>query len=216
MSERAGRVGGGLEQLAGVVGLALVGQDAGEEIGDIRRGAAAGHRGAELLLGLVEPAGAVECPAERGQDLGGAWKLQGIDVGELQAARLLGRVVLLDQGERQQVGDGGISGSVAVQRLEDRFGGGQVPQVPGDERLDLLAPPSSAGSSFSASSISRACVGGPSLVQEPCRVGEPDPRAFRLDLPRIIEPFLGLLEIAFLAVRAGPWRPRPARAPARP
>ena len=101
---------------------------------------AAGHRGAELLLGLVEPAGAVERPAERGDDFGGAWKLRGIDLGELQAARPLGGIGLLDQGERQQVGDHGIGRRVAMQRLENRFGAGQVPEMPGDECREPAGP----------------------------------------------------------------------------
>ena len=68
MGESAWQFRGRLEQLAGVLGLAFVGHDAREVVGDIGSCADTRDRGAEFLIGLITLAGAVERPAQGGQD----------------------------------------------------------------------------------------------------------------------------------------------------
>ena len=128
MRECARQIGGRLQKLACGIGLALFSQDSGEEIGDIRRGADAGDGGAELLLGLVEPAGAVKRPTERGDDLGGPRKLQGIDLGELQGRAIVWLYRVWSSKVRaSRLATTESAGAVAMQRLEDRFGGRRGP-----------------------------------------------------------------------------------------
>ena len=68
---------------------------------------------------------------------------------------------------------------------------GEVAEVPGDESLE---PPGlrDLGSSFRASSASGR-ASARALVEEPAGAGEADPGVGRLELPRMVEPFLGLL-----------------------
>ncbi len=91
------------------------------------------------------PARAVEGPAQGGQDLVRARELCGVDLGELQSPLPLGRIVLLDQGEREPVGDRRIGGGFAVQRFEDLFGGGEVAEMPGDQPAQPSGIPSRPG-----------------------------------------------------------------------
>ena len=174
--ESAGHARGRLQDLAGVIGLSLVVQDRGEEIGDIRSGADALYGGAEQSIRLIEMTGSVVSPSQCGEDLRRSRGLPGVGLGDLQAAQSLGSVVLVNEAKSQQISGGEIGGGLPVQRFQDLLGGGQVSKMPGDQGLQ--APRLVRGRVKLHRLVGLGLgVGGTPLVQQPPRAGNAHPPA---------------------------------------